>query len=515
MKNKDNKQIIKAMIFLIGIFLVSSFASASYLETNYYTSGTSASFINTADYYSTQNQCSAGNDLLIQIAPFGCTPAVVRSDLLEEQNVPVFCQIAATKINPLIDINAVDTISFSGQYPPEVSGVGFHPARAALGVEGDLNSPVLNNIGYAVIVLKQNENESSMPDYVGGNLTARISYNIQNALGIGRANFYLPEMTDSEFARLKDQYSFWERRAYIRADSVDDGSAVVSVYDKDGRIASVGLKKGETSDKISLPTLDECLAKFQLKLDDLVNPDTRAKLNINGDIVQVGKGESFLDGRCTVRDIANQGINQKVTINCREDSTSTLLSGSSTFNLMITPRINLTICKKDDTECTTKAYTIGDYLYQTDDSNKKYVYLGYAEYRKDSAKEDLYVVLIERKDYPGSKLSEDDINSMATRMTLSQFDKSTTVPLVNDLADGLGKILGAGINIGKWIANGDYVKITSMQNGKNEFFSKLVTVNGFAEPVDVDLSTLGSASGSTTKSPERTKEDTYHGTAKN
>src|SRR3989344_2555981 len=36
-------------------------------------------------------QCGLGQDFLIQQAPFGCSPSVVRSDLLEEQNVPVFC----------------------------------------------------------------------------------------------------------------------------------------------------------------------------------------------------------------------------------------------------------------------------------------------------------------------------------------------------------------------------------------------------------------------------------------
>src|SRR3989344_9056834 len=45
--------------------------------------------------------CDAGQDFVLQIAPFGCDPLVVRSDLLEEQATPVFCQIVATKINPL------------------------------------------------------------------------------------------------------------------------------------------------------------------------------------------------------------------------------------------------------------------------------------------------------------------------------------------------------------------------------------------------------------------------------
>ena len=45
--------------------------------------------------------CISGQDFIIRIVPGGCTPPVVRSDLLAEQNVPVFCQIDALKINPL------------------------------------------------------------------------------------------------------------------------------------------------------------------------------------------------------------------------------------------------------------------------------------------------------------------------------------------------------------------------------------------------------------------------------
>ena len=37
-------------------------------------------------------------DMQLFIPPFGCQPYVVRSDLLEEQDVPVFCQLMPLKI---------------------------------------------------------------------------------------------------------------------------------------------------------------------------------------------------------------------------------------------------------------------------------------------------------------------------------------------------------------------------------------------------------------------------------
>jgi len=287
-----------------------------------------------------KSMCQLGQDFLIQIAPFGCTPAVVRSDLLEEQNVPIFCQLGATKINPLIDVEAIESISFSGEYPPEVEGIAFHSARAALGLQGDLANPVsnnvLSNIGYVVIVLKKQANASAMPDYVSGNLTAKIKYDVKNAFGVGKANFYLPEMTDNEWERVKHQYSFWDGKGTLRAESIEANRAIISVYSGNNKLSSVSLKKGEESGKIYLPGFD-CLASLKVKLNSLENPDTRALLRINANVVEVAEGEKFLENKCYVTQLEKQGLVQKVKIKCNEDD------GTNILDLIISPKINLSI----------------------------------------------------------------------------------------------------------------------------------------------------------------------------
>ena len=144
----------------------SSYGSASFTNVQYFSPGYFPGASSGLGAYSGvsieefNEVCRNRQDFVIQITPFGCEPPVVRSDLLEEQNVPVFCQLGATKINPLIDVEAIESMSFYGEYPKEVSGVGFHPAQAALSSKSNLNSPVLNNIGYVVVVLKKQENES-------------------------------------------------------------------------------------------------------------------------------------------------------------------------------------------------------------------------------------------------------------------------------------------------------------------------------------------------------------------
>lgn len=261
------KQTKFAIFILIGILLTLSFVTAVYTRAvpayTQYPSFDPIGGFTTFD----RSLCQAGQDFILQVDPFGCTPSVVRSDLLEEQNVPVFCQISATKLNPLIDVESIDYMTFSGQLPPEVSGIPiYHPARAALGRFGNrLNSPILNNIGYAVIVLKRQGNESEMPDFVEGNLTATIRYNIQNAFGVGQAVYYLPELSDRDWENRFVQYGFWDGRGYLRAESIDNEGATISIYsDREStgfgrtsegkrRFATVNLNIGERSREIFVP----------------------------------------------------------------------------------------------------------------------------------------------------------------------------------------------------------------------------------------------------------------------
>src|SRR3989344_2694453 len=324
-----------------------------------------------------KDQCGAGNgtDFLVQITPFGCSPSVVRSDLLEEQNVPVFCQLAATKLNPLIDVEAIDSITFSSgsvgggsasnQY---LSGVGFHPARAALsrGSSTLLNSPVLSNIGYAVIVLKRQPNEQAMPDSVRGNLTAVLRYDLKNSFGIGNSEFILPVIDDVEWNNNYNRYEFWQGKGFLRAEDLDENSATITLYQgKDNVLDRVILTTGttgESSRDLSLPGF-YCLAKLNVKLLGIQNPDTIAKLKVDDDYFDLSAGQRFLDNRCSVSKITKSGASQEVSINCREDDKSTLLKFS------ISPKVSLLI-----NDILKEKISVGDYLYDSADG-RNYVYL--------------------------------------------------------------------------------------------------------------------------------------------
>ena len=464
---KSRSKLLVALMFIIFFMLTTSIISG-YMRSNtqYIYPG---SFVTDGSWKVDRSMCEAGQDFIIQIAPFGCTPAVVRSDLLEEQNVPVFCQLAATKMNPLIDVKAIESISFSGNYPEGVQGIGFHPARSALGVKGDLNSPVLNNIGYAVIVLKEQKNASAMPEFIKGNLTAKLKYDIENAYGIGKVNFYLPEVgDDSNWEDIHKQYGFWNSRGYLRAEDIETDKATISVYDDTKKISSVTLKKGETSKDIYLPGFD-CLAGLKIKLNGLEDPDTRVRLNINGELVEVKEGEKFLENDCSIirNGIDKQGLIQKVSIKCKTDE------GRESFDLSVSPKVRLEICNKDGIDCDGgKEYSFGDYLYDSD--NSKFIYLGYVGAKLGSESLDIYLVAIPEQ---RSKLTEEEL-SFTSRIANQYSGEDINV------FKRYAKYVSASVqNFYGWVKDGESYR-NIVQGTPEKFKGKIVSISGVSSPQD-------------------------------
>jgi hypothetical protein len=255
-----------------------------------------------------REECEARQDFILNIRPGGCTPAVVRSDLLEEQNVPVFCKLDAIKINPLIDVKSIRSISFKGQYPQEVAGISFHPARAAIRTYNTLlGSPLLNDVGYLVIVLRRQPTEDDMPDWVEGNLTAIVRYDAEKAFGVGDAEYYLPVLNDNEWQNNYEEYAFWRGKGFVRAEWVDKDRVSISVYrDRDHKESTITLKEGESSSNIYLGGF-YCQVALKLRLNDITYPQTIAKINVHRadeeNTLWLYEGAKFANDECRVTNI--------------------------------------------------------------------------------------------------------------------------------------------------------------------------------------------------------------------
>jgi hypothetical protein len=309
-----------------------------------------------------KGDCYERQDFVMQIAPGGCSPAVVTSDLLEEQNVPVFCKVMAVQVNPLIDVSKIRSLRFSqANYPKGVSSISYFPAQAALRSQTSLiNSPVKDNIGYLVIVLSRQQAEKDMPDFVQGNITAAIDYDAEGAFGIGNANFYISELNDEDWLRDYKQYGFWNGKGYIRADSIESDRAVISIYrDADSKQASVSLKKGETSKDIYLGGF-YCAAGMNIKLENIDVPVDSALLQVNEQQIWVSKNDQILNGKCIVEKLDAYSGGGKVSLNCRVKN--------ARFELSLTPGKALLNADGKD-----KEYFIGQKLREKDNW-----YLSYA-----------------------------------------------------------------------------------------------------------------------------------------
>ncbi len=464
-----SKRSIFLVVTVFMFILLGGFVSATFTVSNPQTAPFTSLFTSST---SSADTCSSGNDFILQISPLGCQPTVVRSDLLEEQDVPVFCPLAATQMNPSIDVNSISRISFSGSYSKYIQTVGFYPAQAALSTNGQLaNYPVLSNVGYVVIDLKQQPNESYMPSNVSGVLTAHMTYDATNTFGLGNTNFYLPVLTDSDWKNQHGLYNFLNGKGFVRVDSIQGNSATISVYDSSlNRVSSVTLNVGDTSGDLSVPGINTCTANMNIKLNSISNPGTMAKLEINGNPTVVAQGEGFLGNKCTATSIDGQGLYQKVTINCNGDS------GSTTFNLLKSPQVIINIGGTDYT------HNLGDFLYQ---NGNNYVYLGYIGNTDllNSDKTKSFVVLVSMPNHNENQLSGDELASISSLVQQLTPTRVSSIGITNSLGNIAKSPIGLGDLFLRNLVSGQNIKHLNFQD-QQTLFGTQVEFKGFAQSPD-------------------------------
>ena len=274
-------------------------------------------------------------DVEFMIPPAGCQPAIVRSDLLEEQDVPVFCELVPVKLNPSVDINRIESMSITKKSDSAyVSGVGFHPARAAINVNGNsITNGDTGSVGYVVVVLKKQPNEKAMPDVVNLTLGANLQFGGTGSFAIGQSEFYIPVLTDDEFDNNYQSYSFFNGLGYLRVEDINNNAnnAKISIYSADGTslngfrsLYSGTIEKGKTSGDIYLSTLSGGQG-LRITLNDLTLPQTKARVVVNGQTFDVYNGEKFYNDKCSVKSITSLA---------EGTGTVNIICGTKTFSLV-------------------------------------------------------------------------------------------------------------------------------------------------------------------------------------
>ncbi len=353
--NKKSGILIVLTLFFLLFLNLSSAQTSDYVSNQFSSSGQyyqqsyqsfySQQGVNYKSFWpslDSSENCEARQDFIVNIRPGGCEPMVIRSDLLEEQNVPVFCKLDAIKLNPLIDVASIDSVRFKGDYPQEIAGISFHPSKAALNIYNPvLDSPIMNDIGYIVIALKQIPAERDMPDFVNVNLTAILEYNMENSFGAGQSVYYLPELEQNEWEQEYESYSFWKGKGFLKADYIEQDRAGISIYsDSNNIIKKIVLKEGQTSPQVYMPGF-YCAAGVKVKLSDIEIGKTRARIQIGENSEWLTEGQRFYDNKCRVIDITGLGGGAgTVSLKCQREEvilrigvTNKIILGNNEFEL--------------------------------------------------------------------------------------------------------------------------------------------------------------------------------------
>ena len=383
MKNKIRMVLIVLTLLSLSFLFISKVSAADITPYSYYGEDAGYFFPSIS-----LDDCSKGEgqDFLVQIMPGSCQPIVVRSDLLEEQNVPVFCRLIGVKLNPLIEVPRIKSIILSPKTEKNIVGTTFHPYRMQTSYGSGIlspfssatGSPAWDNLGYLVVVLKSQPVEAKMSEFVEENLTAKISYDFEKSSGINLNQRALKEMSDADWKARYSEYGFWNGRGYVRALQISEDSAKIAIYNTPlgNPIASYTLKKGD--EKLSYMPGFYCSGGIITKLDDITYPQTTARLIVNGDVIDAAVGEKFADGLCEVKSIEPSfyDVTGKVTINCQGNPIT--LSKES-----IKVRLALTYNKGSSEG----EFNIGDVVYQNATDNFYLVSAGRQLVAKSAVKE--------------------------------------------------------------------------------------------------------------------------------
>ncbi|MEM2956233.1 MAG: hypothetical protein QW041_01495 [Candidatus Pacearchaeota archaeon] len=357
MKMTNKKTLIIVILSVLTLLLIST---SSAQITSEYIYGRNIS-----------ESCTEGQDFIIEVPPGACQPAVVRSDLLEEQSVPVYCNIIGIKVNPLIDVPYIRSITPLGfTSTKDVAGIHFYPAKASLralpGMIPEGTPSSINNLGWLVVLLKQKTTEKEIPEKIELNLTARIKYDMQNSFGIAESELTLTEMNENEWEKVSERYSFWRGKGYVRAARIDENTASFVVYDSSKRSKqTINVKVGETSQPAYL-TGFYCAGGVKLNLEKIDFPSVKARLNVNGIERLLSENMQLYEGsKCRISKI-NSGISPNIEISCPEEK----------YTLSLNPReASLNVNGKE------KRVKIGEKI---SDGETSKVFLGYVGIENDT-----------------------------------------------------------------------------------------------------------------------------------
>ena len=256
----------KKIFLVLAFFLAFAFLNLVSAQTSPSPYG-----IPTATVYGSENS----EDMLIWVTNYD--PKILRSDLLEENDVPIIARIQGMQINPFISI-------------PRITSVNVRPATlskdVAIGGSGYLRPSGTintNDLGWIVVNIRRIPTEDKMPDSIDLNLTATIKYDFEDQLGFGRKDFSLGLVNENKWREDEWRYEFWDNSGFLRLldISADGQRATIGVYDSSKReINKFTLASGQKSEP-ALVNVHGKRGYVLVTMNNIETPSSAARVKVN------------------------------------------------------------------------------------------------------------------------------------------------------------------------------------------------------------------------------------------
>ena len=244
-------------------------------------------------------------DIAISVSYY--EPQIIKSALLEQNNIYVNALLEGKSFNPSISVPRISRVTIREvkvtTSPPgmEVSVKGIRHIKPK---DAELS---FNNLGYLQIPISRIPQEAKVPDAIDIQIDAQVDFDVSSGLTFGPFTDVLREQKIEQWQSESSSHSFYA--GYVRATEVLDNQATFTIYDNnfDAIREGITLRPGATSGAISSYGSFTGLSSrsvfdsFRVRLDQI--RDRTSTVDIvttreDGDVYSknVGEGQDIYDG---------------------------------------------------------------------------------------------------------------------------------------------------------------------------------------------------------------------------
>lgn len=332
---------------------------------------------------SEEDEIDTGESVLLNVRSY--EPTVLTSNLIEDNNIPVYAFLAATSIGTLATGPRIESV-FGGEIEGpnlepiyggfEIDNIKIRPAdigtQDMLLGQPQYEKPKVfthDNAGYIKLMLKQVEQEAEIPDEINMTFNAEVWFSeVVRLYNLAQTTLVLP--VDSDYDDWEQgletdgsTYTFFGNRGLIRVRAIEGNEVLLTVYsNKDLYWPIIGAPRaisdiklsgdGDISEYIDLGETDEAalgMAKFRVRLDDVKDASEEKAVfvvDVDGELqnVVVTEGMSLYPGsswkvESIYYTVTNEGKEQTVVLK-KGGNRKTITTTTGSLQEEVSPLLN-------------------------------------------------------------------------------------------------------------------------------------------------------------------------------